>query len=581
MCCAAPRSMRSRHPGRRSSRRSVRAASRTSSTRRAADMRRRSCSLGALLLAAACTSASPPAPARPGAGPADGGRPAQAFASDLAPLEQAIRDRIARESRGDFGIAVIDLETGRSLGVNETLVMHAASTMKVGVLLELYRAAAERQLSLDDRIAVRNTFRSIADTSRYSLAPEEDSETELYGRVGGRATLRDLARRMIVRSSNLATNILIDTLRADRVRETLARVNASGMNVQRGVEDSPAFRAGMNNTTDASGFARVLAAIGRCDILPRALCDELSGILRDQEFNDMIPAGLPPGTRVAHKTGWITGISHDGGIIYPDGSPPYVLVVLTRNAADTLAARAVAADVARLTWSALGPQGTLRPRWNAATAALLALHDRVRVPAFPAPTLRHAELWPTLTAVVDASPLLESEQIGTSAEGRALRMIRFGSGPARVLLWSQMHGDETTASRALTDLFHYIATSDDARVRTWRERLTVVAIPMLNPDGAEAHRRRSVFGVDINRDARLLSTPEARALKAAQERFRPDFGFNLHDQNPRTRVGNTSRTAAISLLAPPPDRAATATPTFVRAQQLTALLATAIAPLVG
>jgi beta-lactamase class A len=537
--------------------------------------------LALLMLAAACTSGAPQAPAGPAVRTADGARPAQAFASDLAPLEQAIRERIGREPRGDFGIAVIDLETGRSLGVNETLVMHAASTMKVGVLLALYRAAAEGRFSLDDRIAVRNRFQSIADTSHYSLSAEEDSEPELYRLVGASATLRDLTRRMIVRSSNLATNILIDTLRAERVRATLARVNASGMDVQRGVEDSPAFRAGLNNTTDAAGFARTLAAIGRCDILPHQLCAELTGILLAQEFNEMIPAGLPPGTRVAHKTGWITGINHDGGIIFPEGSPPYVLVVLTRNAADTTAARRLAADVARLTWSALGPNGSLRPRWNAETAALLALHERVRVPAFPAPTLRHAELWQTLAPIVDASPLLASEQISASAEGRPLRLIRFGSGPKRVLLWSQMHGDETTASRALTDLFHYIAVSDDARVRHWRERLTVLAIPMLNPDGAEAHRRRSVFGVDINRDARLLSTPEARALKAAQERFRPDFGFNLHDQNPRTRVGTTSRTAAISLLAPPPDRAATATAAFVRAQQPTALLATTLSPLVG
>jgi beta-lactamase class A len=544
-------------------------------------MRRRSLSLALLLFAAACISVSPRAPARPAVRATDSARPEQAFASDLAPLELAIRERIAREPRGDFAIAVTDLETGRSLGVNETLAMHAASTMKVAVLLELYRAAAEGRLSLDDRIAVRNRFRSIADTSHYSLTAEDDSEPELYRLVGGSTTLRDLARRMIVRSSNLAANILIDTLRAERVRATLARVNASGMNVQRGVEDSPAFRAGMNNTTDALGFARTLAAIGRCDILPRTLCDELTGILLDQEFNDMIPAGLPPGTRVAHKTGWITGIRHDGGIIYPDGSPPYVLVVLTRNAADTTAARTLAADLARLTWSALGPGGTLRPRWTAGTGALLALHDRVRVPAFPAPTLRSAELWQTLAPIVDAAPLIASEQIGTSAEGRALRLIRFGSGPTRVLLWSQMHGDETTASRALTDLFHYIATSSDARVRNWNERLTVLAIPMLNPDGAEAHRRRSVFGVDINRDARLLSTPEARVLKAAQERFRPDFGFNLHDQNPRTRTGTTSRTAAISLLAPPPDSAATPTPAFVRAQHLAALLASTIAPLVG
>jgi beta-lactamase class A len=544
-------------------------------------MRHRSHALMALL-ASACSApqAAPPFPA-PVPVPADGVLPAQAFASDLGELEAAIRERLAGEP-GEYGIVVIDLETGRSLGVNDALAVHAASTMKVPVLLELYRRAAAGEIRLDGTVSVTNRFRSIADTSHYTLSPSDDSEQGLHAMVGGHTTYRDLARRMTVRSSNLATNLLVGVLNPDRIQETTDRVGGSGMRVLRGVEDGAAFRAGMNNTTTARGFANVLAAIARCDILPRTHCDEVIDILAAQEFNEMIPAGLPAGIRVAHKTGWITGIQHDGGIVYPLNSPPYVLVVLSRGGADTLAVRRVAADVSRITWDALGPGGRLRPTWAPRTAELLRLHAEWRLPAFPAPQLPSEEYWSAVDPVLAALPAFTVEEIGRSAEGRPLRLIRYGTGPERVLLWSQMHGDETTASRALADIFHYIAHNpDDERVRRWAERLTILAVPMLNPDGAGQHRRRSAFGIDVNRDARVLATPEGRALKAVQERWRPDFGFNLHDQNPRSRVGSSSRIAAIALLAPPPDAEATPTPTFVRARKLTAHIARELAPLTG
>jgi beta-lactamase class A len=552
-------------------------------------MRRRSClatAPGALLFGTllSCAPAPPlqqpaPTPVRVGAGDV---RPPQAFASDLAPLERAVRARLAGET-GEYGVVVIDLETGRSLGVNESLVMHAASTMKVPVLLELYRRAAAGEVGLDDALTVGNRFRSIADPAHYyALSPDDDSDPALYERIGAQATVRELAHRMIVRSSNLATNILIDTLRVVRVQQTTNRVGGDGMRVLRGVEDGPAFRDGLNNTTTARGLANVLASIARCDILPGPYCDEVIDILAGQEFNELIPAGLPAGIRVAHKTGWITGIQHDGGIVMPLNSPPFVLVVLSRGAADTLAARRVAADVARLSWTALGPGGELRPRWPPYTAELLALHERVRVPAFPAPRLGYAELWAALAPIIDGAPALSREEIGRSGSGRPLQLVRFGSGATRVLLWSQMHGDETTASRALTDILHYVASHpDDARVRRWAERLTILALPMLNPDGADAHRRRGDTGIDINRDARMLATPEGRALRAVQQQWQPDFGFNLHDQNPRSRVGATSRLAAMSLLAPAPDADASPTPSFLRAQRLTAHLARELAPLLG
>jgi hypothetical protein len=128
-------------------------------------------------------------------------------------------------------------------------------------------------------------------------------------------------------------------------------------------------------------------------------------------------------------------------------------------------------------------------------------------------------------------------------------LIHASGGPVPVLLWSRMHGDGTTASRALADLLNYMASEpQSARVHRWRERLHLLVLPMLNPDGAERNTRRNAFGIDVNRDARVLATLEARALKAVQEKYRPALGFNLHDQNRRTRVGDSDRLAAISLL---------------------------------
>jgi beta-lactamase class A len=276
----------------------------------------------------------------------------QSAAANLAPLEAAIRARIADEP-GDFGIAIIDLGTGARIGINDDLVMHAASTMKVPVLLELYRRAGEGSLDLDGTLQVHTRFRSIADTSHYELHASDDSDAELYTRAGTAMSLRELARRMIVRSSNLATNLLIDTIGAESVMQTLARVGVKGMTVRRGVEDGPAYAAGLNNTTSARGLADTFAAIARCDLLPREECDEAIDVLKGQELNDVLPAGLPDGAVIAHKTGWITGIQHDGGIVYPSGSAPFVIVVLTHNASSDAAAKKVGADIARLAWAAL------------------------------------------------------------------------------------------------------------------------------------------------------------------------------------------------------------------------------------
>jgi hypothetical protein len=221
-------------------------------------------------------------------------------------------------------------------------------------------------------------------------------------------------------------------------------------------------------------------------------------------------------------------------------------------------------------------------RDDAAVAELVRLHDQYRVPALTARQFTHRELWNALGTVVDAPGGPEREEVGRSAEGRPIYTVSYGRGATRVLLWSQMHGNESTASMALADLFRFLAAApDDPRARRIAERLTIVAVPMLNPDGAERFQRRNAMGIDVNRDARALVTPEARILRAVHQRFRPEFGFNLHDQDVRARVGSSDRLAAIALLAPPFDRAGDDNPVRMRAKRIAAVIRVAAEPLVA
>ncbi len=155
-----------------------------------------------------------------------------------------------------------------------------------------------------------------------------------------------------------------------------------------------------------------------------------------------------------------------------------------------------------------------------------------------------------LRPLIDGSQSV-STSIGSSAEGRTISLISCGQGPTRVLLWSQMHGDEPTATMALLDILNFfVRNPDHPIVRRIREDLTVLMVPMLNPDGAERFQRRSAQLIDLNRDALKLETAEARILKSVQKEYKPDFAFNLHDQDPRYTVGQTKKLAALSFLAP-------------------------------
>lgn len=253
----------------------------------------------------------------------------------------------------EVGIALLDLGSGDSLWINAAWRVHAASTMKVPVLIELARRVDAGRYSWSWPVLVHNEFRSIVDSSTYHLNPADDSDSTLYAREGDTLPARELAFLMITRSSNLATNLLVAQLGAPAIQATARSLGADSIVVLRGVEDQKAYDRGLNNTTTARDLAVLLAAIAQ----GRAASDSSTAIMLDilshQEFRKGIPAGVPPGTRVASKTGNLTAINHDAAVIYPPHRAPYVLVILTRGFPDQPSAEAYMAGVSRLAWQGL------------------------------------------------------------------------------------------------------------------------------------------------------------------------------------------------------------------------------------
>jgi beta-lactamase class A len=260
-----------------------------------------------------------------------------------------IAERI-RKSGADVAIAFRTLDGHIAYAFHDEESFHAASTMKIPVMIELFREVRQARLSLDDRLLVNNQFHSLADGSIYTLDPADDSEVELYKAAGQTRTLRQLSELMITASSNLATNLLIEKLGVDNIRATVHSLHADGMNVLRGVEDNKAFLKGLNNTTNARGLQQLLEAIAHGEAVDQECSRQMIEILERQKFNEGIPAGLPAGTRVAHKTGEITGIHHDAAIVF--APKPFVLVILVRGLAETKDSAALMADITRQLYQA-------------------------------------------------------------------------------------------------------------------------------------------------------------------------------------------------------------------------------------
>lgn len=269
---------------------------------------------------------------------------------DLDELAQQVRTRIDSSGAETVGFYFADLDTGDSLLVSPDARVHAASTMKVPVMIQLFRDAEGGSLDLDDSLPITKTFRSIVDGSPYDLAAPDDSDSTLYNRVGEPESIRFLMERMITVSSNLATNMLIELVGAERAQATMRELGADSIAVLRGVEDIKAYEAGLSNTTTARDLGVIFRAIADGRAASPVSCDSMVAILSRQEFNEGIPAGLPASATVAHKTGSITRIRHDGGVVYLDNGARYVLVVLVRGLDDHDAADRLIADLSRIVY---------------------------------------------------------------------------------------------------------------------------------------------------------------------------------------------------------------------------------------
>ncbi|MDX2033355.1 MAG: serine hydrolase [Blastocatellia bacterium] len=279
-------------------------------------------------------------PARPisGAFPGEG---------RLAEARAEMEARILESKAEVVGVAIADLETGQTLLLNERVRVHAASTMKLPVMMELFRQAKMEKLGLRQPLEVKNSFRSIIDGSEYRLNSRDDSDAEVYRWIGRRMPMIDLIDRMITRSSNLATNLLIEIAEPARVNRMMRDLGANEMEVLRGVEDAKAFQAGKNNTTTAYDLLLLLRALAEERFLDKSSCRAMIRILAAQKFNEGIPAGLPAGTKVAHKTGEITRHNHDAAIVYLPGRKPYVIVVLTKGIEDRGRSSRLIAEISR------------------------------------------------------------------------------------------------------------------------------------------------------------------------------------------------------------------------------------------
>ena len=256
------------------------------------------------------------------------------------------------KTEGNFAMVFLELRhKGDHIFINDKANFDAASTMKTPVMVEVFNQAQEGKFNLDDTIIVKNEFKSIVDSSLYSLNLSDDAGENLYHFIGQPKSIRELVYEMITVSSNLATNLLIDLVGAKNVMKTMKSMGAYNIQILRGVEDLKAYDRGLNNTTDAYDLALIFKKIAEDEIVSKNACDEMIKILSEQKLNTKIPAKLPLDVKVAHKTGSITGVEHDSGIVYLPNGKKYVLVILSKNLKDSQKGIETIANVSRMIYN--------------------------------------------------------------------------------------------------------------------------------------------------------------------------------------------------------------------------------------
>jgi beta-lactamase class A len=274
-----------------------------------------------------------------------------------SPLPADLPSRLAelqvKAKASALAVAISDLETGIAFDYHADRWFHAASTIKVAILAGVYGAIARGELLPQSRVHVRNRFLSAWDGSPYRLRLDRDANSDVHGAIGRTLRVRELAEAMITTSSNLATNLLLDLVGLHAIQRTIDEFGLHGVDLRRGVEDEKAFEHGINNRVTARGLADLLRLMGEERLFTPALSQDMLAILLGQQFRSGIPAGLPDGARVAHKTGDISTVAHDAGLIYLPGRKPYALVVLSEWERDIGGRSALIAAASYLAYDAL------------------------------------------------------------------------------------------------------------------------------------------------------------------------------------------------------------------------------------
>ena len=239
--------------------------------------------------------------------------------------------KIKREHKlENLGISFYDFDSTIQWAYNADEYFHAASTMKLAVLLGVFRQIYRGELDLQAPVHIRNRFTSIVNQEPFMLDLGRDADPNVHGHLGKTLTVKELAYWMIVLSSNLATNLLVDVVSIPTIQLALDELEIDGVKVLRGVEDQRAYEAGLNNEVTANGLLKLLRVIADGKAYSQEICNQMLEIMLDQHFRSGIPAGLPKGAKVAHKTGNISSVHHDAGIVYLEGRKPYALVILTQ-----------------------------------------------------------------------------------------------------------------------------------------------------------------------------------------------------------------------------------------------------------
>ena len=267
-------------------------------------------------------------------------------------LEKKIISKFNDET-GNFALAFKNLDDGKEILINENEIFHAASTMKTPVMIEFYKQLHQGKLSLEDTLQIKNEFKSIVDGTMYKLSEFDDSDKNTYNKLGQYYSINNLIYEMITISSNFATNILIEYIGANNVTKSMKEIGALNIDILRGVEDIKAFELGLNNTTSAKDLLIIYEKLAKGKIINNESSAIMIEILKDQKYDDIIPKYLPKDIEIANKTGMITGVHHDSGIVFLKDGKKYVIIILSKNMSDMESGTEMMAKISELIYKTL------------------------------------------------------------------------------------------------------------------------------------------------------------------------------------------------------------------------------------